>query len=56
MAKMLESLDSPITLIRSTAWTNNKERKYKTFLEHREIASAILQRNDRVYRLTIANC
>ncbi|NTZ17353.1 GntR family transcriptional regulator [Paenibacillus sp. JMULE4] len=45
LRKMLESLQNPITLIRSTAWTKNSTRKYSTLNEHRLIASAILQRD-----------
>ncbi|MBP1933893.1 GntR family transcriptional regulator [Ammoniphilus resinae] len=42
--RMLGSLDSAITLIRSTSWTNYN-RKFQTYLEHQEIAKAILERN-----------
>ncbi|GAB7388620.1 GntR family transcriptional regulator [Bacillaceae bacterium] len=44
LAKMLADLASPITLVRSTSWTNN-ERKYETFKEHLAIADAILHRD-----------
>jgi len=42
--RMLGSLDSAITLIRSTSWSNYN-RKYQTYLEHQEIAKAILGGN-----------
>lgn len=47
VTRMLASLDSPITLVRTTSWTNY-QRKFETFEEHNKIASAILQRNPKL--------
>lgn len=44
LAKMLSDLESPITLVRTTSWRNDN-RKQRTFKEHYNIASAILERN-----------
>lgn len=48
LSKLIEGLDSPITVIRSTAWTTFKERKVDTFKEHLEIANAIISRNEKL--------
>jgi DNA-binding GntR family transcriptional regulator len=45
VTKMLDGLQNPIALIRSTAWANNSERKYNTLIEHRNIALAIIKRD-----------
>jgi DNA-binding GntR family transcriptional regulator len=45
LVKMIESLRSPINVVRSTAWSSFRERKKETMREHREIADAILDKN-----------
>lgn len=45
LTRMLASLDSPITLIRATAWTEDRDRKFTTLIEHRQIAAAIINRD-----------
>ncbi|WP_246945165.1 GntR family transcriptional regulator [Bacillus pinisoli] len=48
LAKMLENLASPITVVRSTNWSTFKDRKNITMEEHRKIAYAILAKDSKL--------